>query len=126
MLIIEHHKFTLKLIDTNLLCLEIKEGETIEADDIHEIYAGYKQLVGKNEYAVAIYANPFSSMSKKAREIAANEYASDKRRKVALISDNLAHVIILNFFININRPKTNIKTFKNEAKAYTWLRMRED
>lgn len=78
--------------------------------------------MGENEYVVAVYANPFSSMSQKAREIAATEYASDKRKKVALISDNLAHVIILTFFININRPKTKIKIFKNEAKAFIWLR----
>ena len=117
-----HEKFTLKLIDKNFLSLEIKEGETIEADDIHEIYAGYDQLVGENEYVVAVYANPFSSMSKKAREIAANEYASDKRRKVAFISDNLAHAIIVTFFMRINRPKTKIKIFKKEEAAYAWLR----
>lgn len=123
---IEHNKFSIKLIDDNFLSLEIKEGETIEAEDIHEIYAAYDRLVGENEYVVALYANPFSSMSKKAREIAANEYFSPKRRKVALISDNLSHIIIVNFFIKINRPKTNIKIFKKEDKAHSWLRSRED
>ena len=122
---IQHNKFTLKVIETNFLSLEIREGETIEGEDIHEIYAGYNRLVGDNEYVVAVYANPFSSMSKQAREIAANEYASAKRKKVAIISDNFAHVIIVTFFMNINTPKTNIKIFKNETKAFAWLRSEE-
>jgi hypothetical protein len=120
--LIEHNKFSIDLIDNNFISLVIKEGETIEAEDIHEIYAGYKLLVGENDYVVAVYANPFSSMSKKAREIAANEYSSPKRKKVALISNNLSHVIIVSFFINVNRPKTSIKIFKNEADAHAWLR----
>ena len=123
---IEHEKFTIKLIDNNFLSLEIKEGETIDTEDIHKIYAGYSRLIGDQEYVVALYANPFSSISKEAREIAAKEYASPKRKKVAFITDNLAHVIVVTFFIKINRPKSDIKIFKNEAKAFEWLKSKED
>lgn len=121
MQIIKHDKFKITLVKNNFVSLEIKEGETIEVDDIHKIYAGYEQLVGENEYVVAVYANPFSSISKKAREIAATKYYSPKRKKVAFISNNLAHVLIMNFFIRINKPKTVIKIFKNEANARSWL-----
>lgn len=125
MSLIEHDKFTIKQIEPNFLSLEIKEGAIIEAKDIHEIYAGYVRLVGENDYVVAIYANPFSSISKEAREIAAKEYASEKRKKVAMISENLSHVLLVRFFIKINVPKTNIKIFKNEPKAFEWLRSKE-
>lgn len=119
---LKYDKFTVKLIENNFISLEIKEGETIDHNDVHLIYASYHELVGENEYVVAVYANPFSSMSKKAREIAANEYASQKRKKVAFISGNLAHIIIVKFFIRINSPKTNIKIFKSEQEAFEWLR----
>jgi len=119
---LKYDKFTVKLIENNFISLEIKEGETIDHHDIHHIYASYHELVGENEYVVAVYANPFSSMSKKAREIAANDYASQKRKKVAFISGNLAHIIIVKFFIRINSPKTNIKIFKSEQEAFEWLR----
>jgi len=116
-----HKKFTIELIKNNFLSLVIHENEIIEAEDIHLIYKGYEQLIGENEYVVAVYSNPFSSISDEAKEIAARQYASEKRKKVAIISDNLAHVIIAKFFILWNKPKTQIKIFKSEQKAFQWL-----
>ena len=118
---ITHHKFTIELIKENFLSLIIHENEIIEADDIHLIYQGYEQLIGNNEYVVAIYGNAFSSISEEARAIAVSQYASRKRKKVAFISDNLAHIIIIKFFIQWNKPTTPIKMFKSEQKAFDWL-----
>lgn len=117
-----HDKFTIKRIEDNILSLEVHESEIIDADDIHLIYKGYEQLIGNNEYVVAVYANPFSSISSEAQKIAAKQYASERRKKVALISDNVAHVMIVRFFISVNKPKTPIKVFKSEEKAFKWLR----
>jgi hypothetical protein len=114
---VSHNKFTIELIKNNFLSLIIHENEIIETDDIHLIYQGYAQLIGENEYVVAVYGNPFSSISDEAKEIAAKQYASEKRKKVALISDNLAHVIIVKFFILWNKPKTPIKIFNSDQKA---------
>ena len=116
-----HDKFTIKRLKDNFLSLEIHENKVIEADDIHLIYQGYDKLIGDNEYVVAVYANPFSSISGKAQKIAAKQYASEKRKKVAIISDNVAHVLIVRFFIAWNKPKTPIKIFKSEEKAFKWL-----
>lgn len=118
---VSHDKFTIKLIKDNFLSLEIHENETIEAEEIHLIYKGYHTLIGENEYVVAVYGNHFSSISDEAKEIAAKQYASKKRKKVALITENLAHLIIIKFFISLNKPKTNIKIFKSEEKAFAWL-----
>jgi hypothetical protein len=118
---VEHDKFIIKRIKDNLLSLEIYENQIIEADDIHLIYEGYESLIGEKDYAVAVYANPFSSISDAAKQIAAKQYASEKRKKVALISNNLAHIIIVRFFILWNKPKTPIRIFKSEQKAFEWL-----
>ena len=116
-----HEKFTIKLIKENFLSLEIHQNQVIEADDIHLIYQGYEKLIGENEYVVAVYGNNFSSISAEAREIAASKYASKKRKKVALISNNLDNILIVKFFINWNKPQTPIKIFKSEESAYEWL-----
>ena len=123
---VSHDKFIIKRIKDNLLSLEIYENEIIDADDIHLIYQGYDKLVGNKEYVVAVYGNAFSSISDEARTIAAKQYASAKRKKVALISDNLAHVIIVKFFIMWNKPKTSIKVFKSEENAFKWLESIDD
>lgn len=119
---VTHHKFTIKLIEENILLLEIFENEVIEADDIHFIYKGYDELIGDEEYAVVVYGNPFSSISDEAKEIAANQYSSRKRKKVAIVSNNLAHVLIVRFFILWNKPKTPIKIFKSEENAFEWIK----
>ncbi|PHR47054.1 MAG: hypothetical protein COA32_09020 [Fluviicola sp.] len=119
---VSHDKFTIKRIEDNFLSLEIHENEIIEIDDIHLIYQGYDELVGNSEYVVAVYANLFSSISAKAQKIAATQYASEKRKRVALITDNVAHVMIVRFFITWNKPKTPIKIFKSEEKAFRWLK----
>ena len=116
-----HEKFTIKRLKDNFLSLEIHENEVIEANDIHLIYKGYDRLIGDKEYVVAVYANPFSSISDEEQKIASIQYASEKRKKVALISDSVAHVMIVRFFITWNKPKTPIKIFKSEEKAFRWL-----
>ena len=120
--IVSHDKFTIKLIEDNVLLLEIHENEIIDAEDIHLIYQEYHSLIGENEYVVAVYANPFSSISDEAKKISAEEYASSKRKKVALISNNLAHVLVIKFYVIWNKPKTPIKIFKSEKKAFAWLK----
>lgn len=121
---IVHEKFTIKRIKGNFLSIEIHEGQTIDAEEIHLIYKGYHDLVGNNEYVVAVYANHFSSISPEAREISAKEYADPKRKKVAMITDNMAHVLMLRFFIAWNKPKTTIKIFRSEENAFEWLESR--
>ncbi len=93
----------------------------IEGPDMVSIYEGYEKLVGDNDYVVAVYGNAFSSMSDEARKIASTEYISDKRKKVAFISDNLAHILIVRFFILFNKPHSPVKIFRNEESAFEWL-----
>lgn len=118
---IDHPKFLMSLLQKNCISLEIKEGEQIDSDDIHAIYTGYDKLIQNEDYVVAVYANPFSSMTKAAREVAATSYYSDRRKKVAFISDNLGHIILIKFFQKINSSKTNLRIFRNEDDAFNWL-----
>ena len=75
------------------------------------------------EFLVAVDLSELTEIViEEAKKIAAEEYASPKRKKVALISDNLAHVLVIKFFIIWNKPKTPIKIFKSEEKAFQWLK----
>ncbi|TNE77008.1 MAG: hypothetical protein EP333_01565 [Bacteroidetes bacterium] len=116
-----HDKFTITLVKDNFLILEIHEEQVIDAQAIRLIYEGYEELVGDNEYVVAVYGNAFSSMNDEARKIAATEYYSEKRKKVAFISDNLAHILIVRFYILFNKPRIPVRIFRNQESAYEWL-----
>jgi hypothetical protein len=119
---IDRPKFSLKLLEENFVSLEIKEGCIIDVEEIHEINRGYKKLCQDNEYVVIIYGNNFSSFTSEARKVSAKKYFSKKRRKVALVSNNLAHIMVIKFYINFNKPKTNINIFSDRNKAIRWLK----
>lgn len=114
-------KFILTLLKENVIKLEILEAQEIEGKDIHEIHEGYIELVGDNEYVVAVYGYDFATITKEAMEVAAKQYSSPKRKKVAVITDNFAHILLIKFFILWNQPKTPVKLFSSEEKAFRWL-----
>lgn len=107
------------------MSLEIHEGQTIETEDLALIYGGYDQLCPKGDYVVALYANPFSSISKEAREVSVEKYYSERRKKVAFISDSMGLILIVKFFKIWNKPKSTINIFNKEEEAFAWLKKQE-
>lgn len=118
---IKHPKFTLRLLKDNVLYLKIHENQTIEVDDLPALYGGYDVIYPEGDYVVMMYGSPFASISKEARDIAASEYASERRKKIAFISTNIANIMIVRFFCTFYRPKTQIQIFRNEIDALAWL-----
>ena len=118
---IENDKFIITLMKKNFIKLEILAGQEIEADDIHEIHKGYQELVGDKEYVVAVYGSDFATISREAMDVAAEYYGNSKRKRVAVITNNLAHILMIRFYILWKNPKTPVQLFKSEQKAFQWL-----
>ena len=118
---ITHEKFTLTLLKPNLVKLEILEEQVIEPDDIHAIAAGYKELAGDNEYVVAIYGYDFATISKEAMQTAVENYSDPKKKRLAVITDNLAHIILIRLYMMWYKPKTEMRLFKSAEAAHQWL-----
>lgn len=116
-----HEKFTLSLPKENFIKLEILEDQEIETDDIHAIFAGYAELVGDNEYVVTIYGYDFATLGREAMAVAAEQYANPKRKKVAVITSNLAHILLIRAYNMWYKPVSQIRLFKSEEVAYKWL-----
>lgn len=123
---INHEKFTLTLLKENFIKLEILENQVIEPDDIHFIAVGYKELAGDNEYVVAIYGYDFSTITREAMEVAIEQYETPKRRKVAVITNNLAHILLIRVYILWYKPTSQMRLFKSEEAAYQWLEEAHD
>ncbi|TNF48433.1 MAG: hypothetical protein EP305_05540 [Bacteroidetes bacterium] len=118
---IENDKFIITLMKKNFIKLEILAGQEIEADDIHEIHKGYQELVGDKEYVVAVYGSDFATISREAMDVAAEYHGNSKRKRVAVITNNLAHILMIRFYILWKNPKTPVQLFKSEQKAFQWL-----
>lgn len=118
---ITHEKFILSLIKENFLKLEILEDQEIGPDEIHAIAAGYNELVGDNEYVVAIYGYDFATFTRDAMEVAIEHYSDPNRKRVAVISNNLAHMLLVRLYIIWYKPTSQMRLFKSEEAAYNWL-----
>lgn len=118
---VKHKKFTLSLLKKNFIKLEILEEQVIEPNDVHAIAAGYKELVGDSEYVVAIYGYDFATITKEAMQIAVENYSDPKKRRLAVITNNLAHILLIRLYMMWYKPKSEIRLFKLEEAAHQWL-----
>ena len=116
--------FTLLLIREDLIQLQIKEGVEIGESEVRKIAEGYEKLTKNKPYAVIVNAKAFSSVTKKAREVSANELYSPNRVGSAIMVENLGQQLLASFYINVNKPKVPTRIFQNREKAIEWLEVK--
>lgn len=85
---------------------------------IHEIY----DLVNSGLYLGLNDARgPNLEISKEAREVYSNNKSLKKTRAQAVLVNDLGTRILLNFFVNFNKPTVPVKLFNSFDKALEWL-----
>jgi len=118
---IDAMKAELTLLEGNIVKMIIKDEVHLEASDIREIAAAIQELVSGCNHTVLLLAGKYTSISKEATEISANEEISKNRFAKAIVTTSLAQRLMWNFFINLNVSSKPIKLFKEESVAIEWL-----
>lgn len=112
-------KFSLQLIEPQIIKLLVVDGIELEKKDAKEMIAEAIELANGSEYAILFDATKSGTISFEARE----EFAKSKKRKaVAIVTNSLANKLIGNFFINFHKPKSSSRIFSSEEEATKWLR----
>lgn len=102
--------------------LRLKEGSDFDLPAIKEQYEAQNQLTGNDDYAVLVDATHHVSMSKECREFMA-AYTNPRRKATALLTrNNLATIILANFYLRFHRPNVPTRMFSDETEAMNWLR----
>ncbi len=105
-----------------IMHLRLKEGADFNLETTKEQFAAQDELTGADNYAVLVDATHHVSMSKEAREFMA-AYVNPRRKATALLTRyNLATLILANFYMKFNQPKTPTKLFNHEEEAVNWLK----
>jgi hypothetical protein len=105
-----------------IMHLRLKEGAEFNLETTKEQYAAQDELTGTDDYAVLVDATHHVSMSKESREFMA-AYVNPRRKATALLTRyNLATLILANFYMKFNQPKTPTKLFNHEDEAIAWLK----
>lgn len=63
----------------------------------------------------------FLHLSKEGAKYATSTEGTKYSLAIAVLSDNLAKKILMNFFLSINKPIVPTKGFSNQKDAFTWL-----
>ncbi len=113
---------TVSLLEGDIIKLKIKEKCIVDVDDVKEVQAVKRSLIGDKKHTVLFVTPNFGSMTREARDYSASPEVNRNAVAKAIVLNGLAMRIITNFFINFNKPPVEHRAFENEKDALKWLR----
>lgn len=119
----KRNKASIRLLENGIVENVIKEGAVLEAEDVITLRKQNMKLTSGSVYGVLVIAEPFSSISKEARELTAGKEFANVTVARALVVNSLGHRLLANFYLNINKPFIKTKVFSERETALEWLRI---
>jgi len=116
-------KINEKYVDSEgFLRIKVIEGVHIDLPTLKED-AAVNMVLTNNQKAFAVYdSRAFFTIDKDARDYVKSGITDPTRIATAVLTDKLATLLLVNFFIRFNKPSTPMKMFSSEEKALKWLR----
>ena len=109
-------------LDNDVLTVRIKEGADITLEAAKEGVKDRMELQQGKPVLLLIDMKNIGQVHRDAREYAAKpEFEKMNSATALLVGKSMPAVIIANFYIKFNKPKTPTKLFKSEKKALAWL-----
>ena len=109
--------------DNGITCIKLKPHVYIEIDDIKTqrlFLSASSRAIQK--HIILVETTIDSTISKAAREFAAEPEINSATKAAAIMVKSLANRIIINFIIRFSRKQTTqMKMFDNKQKAIDWL-----
>jgi hypothetical protein len=119
---IELKNVTVSLLRQNVVRIKVKEGANLDIDDVKEIQIVKKKLVGNTKHTVMLVSPKTGSATREARDYSASTEVNLNAIAKAVVLNGLVMRIIINFFMNYNKPPVEHRMFENEEEALKWLR----
>lgn len=110
------------LLDGDIIGVKAKEHSVIDLEDVKEVNRAKRELIGNKKHFVLIVTPKDGSITKEAREFSASEEVNLNAIAKAIVMNGLAMRIIVNFFINYDKPPVPHKAFETERDALDWLK----
>ena len=108
-----------------LFRITIKEDAEVAFDDAVEIVNIATELTQNATVIVLADARHHCSITSEARKYFAEHSVRNRFTAVAVLSNSLPVRILLNFYVNVDRPEIPTKLFSEETEALEWLRLQQ-
>ena len=113
---------TVSLLDQNVVRIGVKEDTVLEVSDIKEIQEAKRKMIGDAKHTVLLVSPKYGSATREARDYSASPEVNENAIAKAVVLNGFVMRIIINFFMNYNKPPVEHRVFENEKDALEWLR----
>ncbi len=98
-----------------------KTIETIEVDHLSKMQQTVAELSGGKRMPLLFTPHDFLHLSKEGGKFATSDDGTRYSLAIAVVVDNLAKKLLMNFFLSINKPKVPTKGCSTKADSFKWL-----
>jgi hypothetical protein len=110
-----------ELLKNSIIRVLLYENSTIDFDESYKMNKAIGELSDYKEALVLVVAETGAIITAEARNFSASKQGQEYSIAEALVVTNLAHKIIANFYLKINKPIKPCKVFNAESEAIKWL-----
>lgn len=119
---ISHLTCDIILRSDHIIKIEFKEVEELKLDHVIDIFNSLRTLAPVKKCLILISLSDYINPSVEVREFWAAKERNEISLAEAILINNLPMTLIVNFYLNINKPQRPTKIFKNEKDAIDWLK----
>jgi len=105
-----------------ILELYSNEDHEYTIDCVKENVQAFGELTGKQKAPVLIIGGAFTSVSKEARDFMASNESLLYSTAEAFLVKSLPQKLLINFYIQFNKPLVPTQIFTSKEKAIVWLK----
>lgn len=119
---VETELYIVGIRDDGIIHVFYKEHTELDVKLQLEMLDVYIQLCGNKQYPFIFEAEEYITVTKEARDNALSLEDQSPLSMSAILVKNLAHKLIADFYLKINKPRRPYKVFKDFQEGINWLK----
>jgi hypothetical protein len=110
------------LVEEDLIRIEYKPDAYVDIEAFAENLDAYKKLMTNGRVYFLTVVGEGATITQEARDLFATPERSSFKIAEAFVIKTMAHRIVANFVMKVQRPKHIMRVFSEEIEAMTWLK----
>jgi hypothetical protein len=112
----------IRLGDDGIMYMYMREGYTVEVEDLKELVKITGELGGGKKYPNLIKGGIYTSISSEARAYSATTESNLFTLADAFVIRSMAQKLLANFYLKFDKPVSPTRFFDAEKEAIAWLK----
>lgn len=117
-----HHRCGIISLEKDIYRFDVAEGAEITLEDAEELIRIGTEITKGLRVGALVDASANFTDTNESRKYFAEQTAARQFAAVAIVTKSLAQRLIVNFYINVNRPNVPTRMFGDKDEAMKWLR----